>query len=191
MAKLLTSRTKKNKMNANTGNFGNVRDEFKGISVEEIKKKVQAKTLPFAPLMMQIKGDFNFSTLVRNSNAFGAQEAFYFGPRKKWDRRGAVGTHHYTDVNYISTIEDIKALRAKYPHFIAMDIIPGVSVAMQDHVWEPGTLLFFGEEQQGLSQEILDMCDKVVHIPQRGSIRSINVGTASGIALHSISMALG
>ena len=178
-------------MNANTGNFGNVLDGFKGMSVEEIKKKVQEKTLPFAPIMMQIKGDFNFSTLVRNSNAFGAQEAFYFGPRKKYDRRGTTGCHHYTDVNYISTIEGIQALRAKYRHFVAMEIIPGISIPLCEHVWEPGSLLFFGEEQQGLSQEILDMCDKVVHIPQRGSVRSINVGTASGIALHSISMALG
>jgi len=180
-----------NENTGNLGNFGNVLDEFKGMPVEEIKSKIQERTLPFAPIMMQIKGDFNFSTLVRNSNAFGAREAFYFGPRKKYDRRGTTGCHHYTDVNYLSSLDQIWALRERYPHFVAMDIIPGVSVPLHEHVWQPGTLLFFGEEQQGLLPEILDMCDKIVHIPQRGSVRSINVGTASGIALHSISMALG
>lgn len=170
----------------NYNNSGNVLDEYKELSLEEIKEKVKNNSLPFAPLMMQIKGDFNFSTLVRNANAFGAREVFYYGPRRKWDRRGAVGTYAYTDVHWLQSLEDIKELRAQYPHFVAMDIIPGVSTSLNEHVWEPGTLLFFGEETQGLQPEILDMCDKIVHISQRGSVRSVNVGTASGIAMHSI-----
>ena len=72
-----------------------------------------------------------------------------------------------------------------------MDIIPGVSRPMSDYVWQPGSLLFFGEETLGLSQEVLDICDEVLHIHQRGSVRSINVGTASGIAMHSIMTSLG
>lgn len=171
-------------------NFGNVADRFKGMEVEEVGKILKNESLPFAPLMMQIKGDFNFSTLVRNANAFKAREVFYYGPRRKWDRRGAVGTYHYTDVKWLQSTATIKELRNRYPHFVAMDIIPGVSTSLHEHVWEPGTLLFFGEEQQGLQPEILDMCDKVVHIPQGGSVRSINVGTASGIAMHSIMSSL-
>lgn len=170
-------------MNANWGNFGNVLDEYKGMETEDIKAKIKEKTLPFAPFMMQIQGDFNFSTLIRNANAFGAREAFYFG-RKKFDSRGAVGTVHYTDVNYIRSMEEIVALRSRYPHFVAIEIVPGVSHAMHEHVWQPGSLLFFGEEGQGLAPEILEMCDQCVHIVQRGSVRSLNVGTASGIALR-------
>ena len=172
-------------MNA-PNNHGNVSDRFADMAVEEINKALLSESLPFAPLMMQIKGDFNFSTLVRNANAFMAREVFYYGPRRKWDRRGAVGTYHYTNVKWLQSIESIQELRKSYPHFVAMDIIPGVSTSLEDHTWEPGTLLFFGEEQQGLQPEILDICDKIIHIPQGGSVKSINVGTASGIAMHSI-----
>jgi len=174
----------------NNGNFGNVVDQYKGMTTEEIKNEIQKLTLPFAPIMMQIHGDFNFSTLIRNGNAFGAQEIFYYGPRKKFDKRGAIGSYHYSDVIYLSSINQIIDLRSKYSHFIAMDIIPGVSTPLKEHKWEPNSLLFFGEEQQGLQPEILEICDKVVHIEQRGSVRSVNVGTASGIAMHSISMEL-
>ena len=167
-------------------NYGNVVDRFKGLPVEKIKAQLKKESLPYAACMMQIKGDFNFATMVRNANAFKAREVFYYGPRKRWDRRGAVGTYHYTHVEWLQTLEAIEQLRDRYPHFIAMDIIPGVSTAIQKHVWKPGTLIFFGEEQQGLQKEILDMCDKVVHIPQGGSVPSVNVGTASGITMHSI-----
>jgi tRNA G18 (ribose-2'-O)-methylase SpoU len=43
------------------------------------------------------------------------------------------------------------------------------------------TVLLFGEEQSGLSDEVLTQCDGIVTIPSDGSVRSLNVGTASGI----------
>ncbi len=168
----------------------NVIDELKSLSVEEIKNWVSERTLPFAVIMMQIKGDFNFSTVIRNGNAFGAKEIFYYGPRKKYDKRGCVGVFNYTPVNWINIehFEQIKELRSTYPHFVALDIIPGISKPIFEHKWESGTLIFLGEEGLGLSKEFLDICDEVVHIPQRGSVRSINVGTASGIAMYDFSM---
>jgi tRNA G18 (ribose-2'-O)-methylase SpoU len=136
--------------------------------------------------MMQIQGDFNFGTVVRNANAFGAREAFYYGPRKKWDRRSAVGTYHYTKVSWIPESEglgSILELKETYPTFVGVDILPGISSCMEEYAWKPGTLMIFGEERRGLSPEMLDICDDVIHITQRGSVRSINVGTAAGIAM--------
>lgn len=164
----------------------NVRDEYKTLTKIEIQERVASQTLPFAILMMQIQGDFNFGTVVRNANAFGAREVFYYGPKKHWDRRGTVGTHHYTPVNYIPMggYDAIQGLRAQYPHFVAMDILEGVSKDVREHTWEPGTLMIFGEEGCGLPLEILGFCEKTLHINQRGSVRSINVGTASGIVMY-------
>jgi len=136
--------------------------------------------------MMQIQGDFNFGTVVRNCNAFKAREAYYFGPKKKWDRRAAIGSYHTLNVNWIKEgeIERVKELRSLYPNFVALDIIPGRSISMEEYKWKKGTLIFLGEEQRGLSEEFLNLCDDIIHIPQGGSVRSINVGTASGIAMH-------
>jgi tRNA G18 (ribose-2'-O)-methylase SpoU len=46
----------------------------------------------------------------------------------------------------------------------------------------------FGEEQRGLSAEALLLADDIVYIPMRGSVRSFNVGTASGIAMYDYCM---
>ena len=44
-------------------------------------------------------------------------------------------------------------------------------------------LFVFGEEQCGLSNYILDNCKKIVTIGAYGSVRSLNVGTTSGIVM--------
>ena len=56
-------------------------------------------------------------------------------------------------------------------------------------IWEadfrPGDHLVFGSEQHGLPAELLDRHpDRTVGIPQRPSVRSLNLSTAAGIALY-------
>ena len=43
--------------------------------------------------------------------------------------------------------------------------------------------MIFGEESQGLTEEMLKLCDYAVEITQYGSVRSLNVGTSSGIVM--------
>jgi len=164
----------------------NVMDRFKTWETHEVKAAVQAEALPYAVCMMQIVGDYNFSTIVRNANAFGAREVYYWGPSRRWDRRGAVGMHHYTDVIHISLgdHDTLNSLRKRYKHFIAADIVEGVSTDLRDHQWRDDTLIFFGEEGCGLPLDVLGMCDAVVHIPQMGCVRSINVGTSAGVFMY-------
>ena len=56
-------------------------------------------------------------------------------------------------------------------------------VSLFDYKIQPNTLFLFGEESKGLSDEVLDLCDDFVFIPMIGSVRSLNVGTASGILM--------
>ena len=88
----------------------NVLDEYKSWAPEKIKTEIKKNTFPYAVMMQHIGGDYNISTLIRNANAFGAKEVYYYG-RRKWDRRGAVGTHHYTDLIFLDCVEDIKSLK--------------------------------------------------------------------------------
>jgi tRNA (guanosine-2'-O-)-methyltransferase len=62
------------------------------------------------------------------------------------------------------------------------------ATAIHEFEWPEKTLMMFGEEQRGLSEEALALADHVVYIPMRGSVRSFNVGTASGIAMYDYSM---
>lgn len=46
--------------------------------------------------------------------------------------------------------------------------------------------LLVGNEVEGLSSEILALCDAILEIPMRGSKNSLNVSVATGIALYEL-----
>lgn len=159
----------------------NVIDKFKSWGTEEIKSELRKTALPFAVCMENWLGDFNMATAIRNANAFNAKEVFYIG-NKKWDRRGAVGVQNYTEIKWLNHIDELIKLREKYV-FVGIDNIPG-SVSIHTHTFAPNTLMFFGEEGVGLTPAVQSLCDKILHIDMFGSIRSLNCGTASGIAMY-------
>lgn len=170
----------------------NVVDKYKEWSTESIKKDLQRTANPFAVCMEHWQGDFNISTLIRNANAFNARKVFYLGKRRI-DRRGAVGAHHYIDyVHLAGGISELVDLKSQY-------IIVGVenntanTSKLHEFDWlslEKPPLMLFGEEGVGLTPEALKIVDYCVEIPQYGSVRSLNVGTTSGILMYDFVQAL-
>ena len=160
----------------------NVIDEFKPLTQEQIKRKLEITAHPFAICMERTIGDFNFGTMIRNANAFNAKEVFYLGD-KKWDRRSAVGVYNYTKVKYLKDISELKLLNQQYT-IIGVDNIVGKSIQLSDYKFIPNTLFIFGEEGIGLTPQIQEICSSIVEIKMFGSVRSLNCGVASGIIMH-------
>ncbi len=160
----------------------NVADHFKNKSEEEIKAELSRMAWPFAVCFEQWVGDFNMGSGIRNANAFNAQEVFYVGNRK-WDRRSSVGVYNYTEVKWIPTIEEFKKLQDRYV-IVGIDNIPGKSVPLDTYKWSMNTLMVFGEEGTGLTQEMQGLCRDIVEIEMYGSVRSLNCGVASGIVMN-------
>tara|TARA_R110000824_G_scaffold36844_7_gene113950 strand:- start:8232 stop:8879 length:648 start_codon:yes stop_codon:yes gene_type:complete len=163
----------------------NVVDKYKSMTDDMIKNDLKQSFNPIAVCMEHWNGDFNISTLIRNANAFNIEKVYYLGKRRI-DRRGCVGTHHYTDIQHLSNgVCDLVDLKNKYT-FIAIDNNINKTSMLHEFDWnklEKPPLIFFGEEGCGLSNEILNLADYRIEIEQYGSVRSLNVGTASGIVL--------
>lgn len=159
----------------------NVADPLKGKTVEEIQQILRETANPFAACFEHWLGDFNMATGVRNANGFNAKEIYYIGD-KKWDRRGAVGVHNYTEVQWIPTVSDFALLRERYT-FVGIDNVPG-SVPMRSYEWPENTMMIFGEEGPGLTPAMQSWCKDIVHIEMFGSVRSFNCGSASAIAMY-------
>ena len=164
-----------------TGWTKNVIDKYKGLSIQQIRDDLQKNAHNFAVMMEHWHGDFNIGTMIRNANAFNAKKVFYYG-KKKYDRRGTVGTHHYVDLTYINDPGGLVSLKSSFT-FVCLDNVEG-SVPMEDFVWPENSLMIFGEEGSGITKSTLDLADHIVSIKQYGSVRSLNVGTASGIAMY-------
>ena len=166
----------------------NVIDRYKNWSTESIKRDLQRTSNPFAVCMEHWQGDFNISTLIRNANAFNAEKVFYLG-KKRFDRRGTVGSHHYVDLVFLDgSVSKLVDLKKQYT-FVAIDNNVPNTYKLGNFNWaelKKPPLLIFGEEGVGLTKETLKLADYTVEIPQFGSVRSLNVGTSSGIVMYAL-----
>ena len=167
----------------------NVLDKYKHLEVQEIKEDLRNKAHPFAVLMEQWKGDFNISTLIRNANSFNARTVYYIG-KKRFDRRGTVGAHHYIDLRFLESEQELLELKKKYTFVVFENNTEKEVFTLGEFRWPSNALMIFGEEGAGVSDTLMQLADMVVEIPQFGSVRSLNCGTASGIAMFDYCRAL-
>ena len=170
----------------------NVVDKYKSWPTESIKRDLQRTANPFAVCMEHWQGDFNISTLIRNANAFNAEKVFYLGKRR-FDRRGTVGTHHYVDLVFLDGgVSELVTLKNQYT-IVAVDNNVSNTHKLDKFDWqslEKPPLMVFGEEGVGVTEETLKIADYSVEISQYGSVRSLNVGTSSGILMYSFLQSL-
>lgn len=167
----------------------NVIDYYKYWKTDAIKADLDKMRHNFSVLCCNIQGDFNIGTVIRNANAFLAREVLIYG-RKTWDKRGAVGTHHYTSFNHVNKVCDLEGMLKAFT-VIGVDNVDEAE-CIDDFKWpDDHFILAFGEENGGLPDRVLSLCDNVVYIKQYGSVRSLNVGCASAIAMHDICRKIG
>lgn len=160
----------------------NVHDRYKDMPTEDIKADLRKNATSLAVLIANVEGDFNIGSVIRSANNFGASKVFYFG-RKQFDPRGAVGTVHYSEVVHLPTLDAVKELKLHYI-FVGVENNVPKTEPLHDFVHPPVGLYVVGEEQAGIPKEILELCDHVVEIPSRGSVRSLNAGCAASIVLY-------
>lgn len=165
----------------------NIIDYYRYWETDAIVADLDSKRNNFSILCANVIGDFNIGTCIRNGNAFLAKEVLIYG-RRKFDRRGTVGTDKYSHLQKFKEIKDLEKLKnyTKDYHIVGIDNIEN-SVPIHQYSWPTNkhVLMVFGEENCGIPKEILDLCHDIVYIEQLGSVRSLNVGVASGLAMFS------
>lgn len=161
----------------------NVIDYYKTWETDAIKADLDTKRNDMVTICMNLTGDFNKASIVRNNNAFMGREVWMVG-KKKFDKRGTVGTHHYEHVKHTDDwVALFQYLKDSNYAIVGVDNVPG-AVALTETFLPKRSAFVYGEEGLGLSEHMLDACDKIVYIAQGGSVRSINVAVASGIIMH-------
>jgi tRNA G18 (ribose-2'-O)-methylase SpoU len=181
----------------------NLIDHYKYWEDDAIRADLDDKRFNYSVVCCNIGNDFNIATVIRNANAFLAKEVVIYG-HKKYDRRGTVGTHHYTNFKHVKSIEDLHSYiinlrsgdciqgdknRSGIVRLIGIDNVPAAQ-NVNDYDFYPNVhyVIIFGQEQIGVPTDVLSMCDDVLYIPQYGSVRSINVGCASSIVMNTYCM---
>ena len=166
------------------GDRRNVVDRYRYWTIEAIVADLDLTRHSFHVAIENLAHDFNIGSVVRTANAFNAASVRVVG-RRRWNRRGAMVTDRYLHVAHHDDATDLAtwAHAAKLP-LIGVDNLPG-AVPLETFDLPHACVLLFGQEGAGLSDAAREACDATVSIAQYGSTRSINVGAAAAIALHS------
>ena len=161
----------------------NVIDEYKHWRVDAIKANLAEKAFPIHIAIENYQHDYNVGSIVRTANACNVAGVHIVGKRH-WNRRGAMATEKYLSLYHHKSVPDFEqwCLGAKLT-VVGVDNIPG-SVPLGDTSLRQESMLVFGQEGPGLSQEMQKLCTTIVAIEQFGSTRSVNVGVAAGIVMY-------
>lgn len=171
----------------------NVYDEFKSLTLDDVKAIQKAESLPYAVAAVNLTGDLNISNMVRSAAVFGAKEFIIIGKRR-FDRRGCVGAQNYIEIkHHEDTLNALDVIMENYePVFIEQG---GEDLYCQDfYYWAKPPCLIFGSESKGLPREYLDLAPHykipIISIAQVGVLRSLNVAAAAAIAMWKVAMDL-
>lgn len=161
----------------------NLVDKFKGKSVDDINKQMSAGAFSYHVAIENLQHDFNIGSIVRSANAFNAGGVHIIGKRH-WNKRGAMATEKYLTLYHHSSIDEFLTwCELNMLSIIGVDNTEG-SVGLSSATLAPNTVLVFGQEGPGLSQELIAACQQVIAIEQFGSTRSVNVGAAASIVMY-------
>lgn len=172
-------------LNAAASKNNNVIDIYKKWTAEEVRADLQAGRSELVNICMNLTHDFNKSSVIRAANAFLAKETYIIG-RRRYDKRGGVGMHHYETVFHADSFNEVYSkLKTMNYTFVAVDNIEEYNpINIRHAIFPPRTAFVFGEENKGLSKEVIDLCDMMVYIRQRGAVRSLNIAQAASCAMY-------
>ncbi|APT85549.1 RNA methyltransferase [Corynebacterium aquilae DSM 44791] len=165
------------------GDSRNVVDAYRYMTRDAIVADIDTRRHELHIAIENFENDANIGTVVRTANAFAVATVHIVG-RRRWNRRGAMVTDRYQHLLHHDSVADLMAwAREQDLTVVAIDNTPGC-VPLETAELPRRCLLLFGQEGPGVSEDAQQAATMTCSIAQFGSTRSINVGVASGIAMH-------
>jgi tRNA G18 (ribose-2'-O)-methylase SpoU len=152
------------------------------------------KELPKRPIVIlldNIRSLHNVGTFFRTGDAFNIAAIALCGitgtPPHKDIQKTALGATESVRWQYFpQSIHAIEQYKSQGYAIIAIEQTDE-SIALPDWKTIPEKIvLVFGHEVNGVAQEVLDLCDCAVEVPQFGTKHSFNVSVVGGIVLYHI-----
>jgi len=130
----------------------------------------------------------NISAVMRTCDAVGIQDVYILNhkipPHRNWSAKTSSSAAKWLTVHqFADPIECFAALRKKYRKIYTTHLSSDAVSLHQLDLTIP-TALIFGNEQIGVSEEIIAMADGNFIIPQVGIIKSLNISVACAVTLY-------
>ena len=155
-------------------------------SVAEFKA---AEKLPLTLILDNIRSLNNIGSVFRTSDAFLVKKIYLCGitacPPHKDIRKTALGATETVRWKHAENIMDeVKVLKAKGYTVCAIEQTEQTTFLQEIQGFDTKPyVLIFGNEVNGVRQDLVDCADCVIEIPQFGTKHSLNVSVCAGIVL--------
>ncbi len=145
--------------------------------------------LPVTVVLDNIRSLNNVGAFFRTCDAFAMERIVLCGitatPPNREIHKTALGAENTVAWEYgKSTVEVLQRLKTEGYLLVAIEQVEN-SILLQNFMCktEEKYALIFGNEVDGVSQEVVDMCDTAIELPQAGTKHSINVSVCGGVVL--------
>ena len=144
---------------------------------------------PVVIILDNVRSAMNVGSFFRTADGFAVEKIFLCGisacPPHKEISKTAIGADQTMDWEYIKDVSECVIQLKKQNYEIIGIEQTDVSIMLQDFVAEKNKkyALIFGNEVDGISDNVIDMLDLAVEIPQFGTKHSFNVAVAGGIVM--------
>ena len=147
---------------------------------------------PFVIILDNVRSMSNVGSVFRTADAFLAERICLCGitgvPPHPEIRKTALGaTESVAWKYYRKTAEAVMELKSEGYRIIGIEQAEG-AISLNNFLPEKNIkyALVFGHEVNGVDQEIINICDNVIEIPQFGTKHSLNIAVSAGIVMWEI-----
>src|SRR5690606_28291579 len=161
-------------------------EELGRISVEEFK---EADKIPVVVILDNIRSMYNIGSVFRTADAFLIEKIYLCGitgtPPHKEIRKTALGATESVEWEYVKEISElIGKLKNEGFKILSIEQTEG-SKNLSEFELSPNEkyAVIFGNEVEGVQQEVINQSDVCIEIPQGGTKHSLNVSVCAGILL--------
>lgn len=142
-------------------------------------------------LLDDFKVHHNIGTIFRLADAILAKKVFLCGKTKTPPNykisKSSRGAEKWVDFEYYENAEEIvKKLKTEGVEIVSVEITDK-SIDYKEYLPNSnGVCIILGREYDGVSQNLLNLSDKTIHLPIYGMCNSINVSTAGAVVLYDV-----
>ena len=159
-------------------------DELNRLSKEEYQEKDK---FPIVVVLDNIRSMNNVGSVFRTSDCFRIEKILLCGitatPPHREIRKTAIGAEETVEWEYYKNTTDAISNLKKEGYRIAAIEQTENSIGLSQFIPEEKTAIVFGNEVDGVAEEVIAMCNTVIEIPQFGTKHSFNIAVSAGIVI--------
>lgn len=165
--------------------------QLDGTGLKRLHREWRRKTTGRLALIIEdVQSPFNLGAIVRTAAAYTVDHIWLAGTTPPLDTpkvgKTALGCERYLTWTSVDTgAAAVAAARADGYQVAGLELAVG-AVALHEAVSDADLCLVVGAEDHGVRAATLDACDLSVFLPQLGRVGSLNVATASAIAIYEV-----